>query len=178
MLHVLKANGEQGARKSSFPRMRIKLTYLRLRDWYLVHHTHTPNARDKFIATPHSSEDKLKFWKNDWEFCFIAVNSEREIQLFPPEKLKHAFLFSRKLQFRRYRLLSSFDFPTVNTINQVKKNGCLQRKCCAPGTSIPLGSRTDVQQSSASFSEKNRLKTWLSWPNTNRTMLIALSWII
>jgi len=39
---------------------------------FVVHQLNTLNARNEFIATPHSSEDNLKFWKNDWEFGFIT----------------------------------------------------------------------------------------------------------
>jgi len=61
---------------------------------FVVHQLNTLNARNEFIATRHSSEDNLKFWKNDWEFGFITGNSEREIQLFRPENSKHAGLVS------------------------------------------------------------------------------------
>jgi len=36
------------------------------------------NARDKYITTPHTGEDKLKFWRANLDFGFITGNSEQE----------------------------------------------------------------------------------------------------
>jgi len=81
---------------------------------------HSFNTCDKYIVTPHSSEDKIKFWKTNWEFVFITGNSERELQLFSPENSKRAFLVSEKLHFGLYYSLRIFQEPPTNRRNQLK----------------------------------------------------------
>jgi hypothetical protein len=58
--------------------------------------SHSFNACDKYIATPHSSEDKLKFCRTVWEFGLITGNYEGENQLFPPENSKRGVSGLRK----------------------------------------------------------------------------------
>jgi hypothetical protein len=122
-----------------FSGWRFNQRTVRTCDAYPAHHHDTLlilaiNIR---IATPDSTEDKLKFCRTEWEFGFITGNSERKIQLFPPEHSKLAFLVSRNLQFRRYWSLDSFQFPSTNRSNQVKMTDVYQTRLAHPAGVLP-----------------------------------------
>jgi len=90
-----------------------------------------------YVTTPESSEVKLKFWRTDWGFGFITGNSEREIQLFPPEHSKLAFLLSRNLRFRCYWSQRSFQFPPTNRSNQLKMTEACKTRLAQPARVFP-----------------------------------------
>ena len=138
MLHVSTTNRHQGKGNSSFPRMRNWSTYLRIRNWYLVHHPHTILTHEINIQL-HFTALKTK-WNSErltGSLVLLLLILNAKFSYFHLKTQKNAFLISRKIQFGRYCPLSTFQFPPANRSNQVKMTDACKRSVAHPAHVFP-----------------------------------------